>query len=59
VKPDSFLSFQAELFDLEGKRGRTGAEGVRAWMDAEEYRRRIAAEKAAFEKLGAHEKPAR
>ena len=36
VKPDRFLSFHAEVFDLEGKRGRMGAEGVRAWMERNE-----------------------
>ena len=59
LKPDIFLSFHSEFFDLEGKRARTAAEGVRAWMDPEGYRRRIAAEKAAFEKLVAQEKQAR
>jgi len=59
LKPDIFLSFHSEFFDLEGKCARVAPQGVRAWLDPEGYRRRIAAEKAVFEKLVSHEKQAR
>jgi len=57
--PTGALHGHASFFDFAGKRARAATEGVQAFVDREGYRRRIAAEKAAFEKLIAHEKQAR
>lgn len=49
LKPDIWLAQHNEYYDLEGKRARAKAEGVKAWIDPEGYRRFIAAKKRAFE----------
>jgi metallo-beta-lactamase class B len=49
MRPDIFLGAHAEWFDYEGKRERARSEGVRAWVNPEEYRRFVAKQKRAFE----------
>jgi metallo-beta-lactamase class B len=51
LRPDIFLSYHAEFFDLEGKRDRARKEGIAAWVDTDGYRDQIAKRKAAFTKL--------
>lgn len=51
LKPDIWFGHHAEYFDLAGKRKRAQAEGVRAWIDPEGYRRFVAGKKSAFEAL--------
>jgi metallo-beta-lactamase class B len=55
LEPDIFLAAHAGFFDFAGKRARAASEGVRAWVDPEGYRQRIARQKAAFEELVAKE----
>jgi metallo-beta-lactamase class B len=50
LKPDIWLAQHNEYYDLEGKRKRAETEGVKAWMDAEGYRRWVAHKKLEFEK---------
>ena len=49
LKPDIWLGHHTEYFDLDGKRQRAQAEGVKAWVDPEGYRRFVAGKKRAFE----------
>jgi metallo-beta-lactamase class B len=49
LKPDVFLGAHAEWFGYQEKRDRAKNEGVRAWVNPEEYRRYIARWKRAFE----------
>jgi metallo-beta-lactamase class B len=49
LKPDIFLVPHTEFFDLEGKRQRAATEGVKAWVNPEEYRRFVARAKRQFE----------
>jgi metallo-beta-lactamase class B len=49
LKPDIFLGAHASFFDLAGKRARMKAEGVRAFVDPEGYRRLHAQKREAFE----------
>ncbi|SIR53304.1 subclass B3 metallo-beta-lactamase [Bosea sp. TND4EK4] len=49
IKPDIWLAQHNEYYDFEGKRKRAETEGVRAWADAEGYRRFVAGKKRAFE----------
>lgn len=49
LKPDIFLGAHAEWFGYQEKRERAKNEGVRAWVNPEEYRRYIARQKRAFE----------
>jgi metallo-beta-lactamase class B len=49
LKPDIWLAQHNEYYDLEGKRKRAQAEGVKAWIDPEGYRRWVAEKKRAFE----------
>jgi metallo-beta-lactamase class B len=55
LKPDIFLAGHGVFFDFEGKRGRAAQEGVKAWIDPEGYRRRVAIQREAFEALVAKE----
>jgi metallo-beta-lactamase class B len=57
LKPDIFLAAHAGFFDRDAKRARAASEGVRAWVDLEGFRRRIAESKASFEALVAKEAP--
>jgi metallo-beta-lactamase class B len=49
LRPDIFLGYHAETFDMANKRDRALTQGVKAWVDPEGYRRQIAAAKAKFE----------
>jgi metallo-beta-lactamase class B len=49
LEPDIWGGHHTEYFDLEGKRKRAAAEGVKAWIDPEGYRRFIAGKRRAFE----------
>jgi metallo-beta-lactamase class B len=49
LKPDIWLAQHNEYYELEGKRERAKAEGMKAWIDPEGYRRFIADKKRAFE----------
>lgn len=49
LKPDIWLAQHNEYYDLEGKRKRAAAEGIKAWIDPEGYRYFIAGKKRAFE----------
>lgn len=55
LKPDIFLAGHGPAFEFEAKRARVAAEGVKAWIDPEGYRRRIAGQRKAFEALIAKE----
>ena len=44
LKPDIWLAQHNEYYDFEGKRDRAKNEGMKAWIDPEEYRRFIAEE---------------
>jgi hypothetical protein len=48
-RPDIFLGAHAEWFNYEQKRDRAKSEGVRAWVNPEEYRQFVAKQKRAFE----------
>ncbi len=50
LEPDIFLAAHASFFDFEGKRTRAATEGVQAYVDPEGYKRRIAGQRATFEK---------
>jgi metallo-beta-lactamase class B len=56
LQPDIFLAAHASFFDFAGKRARAATEGVKAFVDPEGYRRRIAAQRAAFEAIVEKEK---
>lgn len=56
LKPDIFLGAHASFFDLAGKRARMKAEGVRAFVDPDGYRRLHAQKRQAFDALMAAEK---
>ena len=49
LEPDIWGGHHTEYFDLEEKRKRAAAEGVKAWIDPEGYRRFIACKRRAFE----------
>ena len=49
LEPDIWLAQHNEYYDLDGKRARAKAEGMKAWIDPEGYRRFIAGKKRAFE----------
>jgi metallo-beta-lactamase class B len=49
LRPDIFLGAHAEYFRYEEKRDRAKSEGVRAWVNPEEYRRFVAGQQRAFE----------
>jgi metallo-beta-lactamase class B len=55
LHPDIYLAYHAESFGLEDKNARAATEGVKAWVDPDGYRRRIAEQSANFEKLVAQE----
>jgi len=55
LKPDIFLAGHGTFFDFEGKRARAATEGVKAWVDPEGYKRRIAIQREALETLVAKE----
>jgi len=57
LQPDVFLAAHAGAFGLAGKRTRSATDGVRAFVDPEGYRRRVAASQATFEAKMAEEKP--
>ncbi|MGE0174601.1 MAG: subclass B3 metallo-beta-lactamase [Oligoflexales bacterium] len=54
LRPDIFLSYHAEFFDLDRKLARMKAEGFRAWIDLEGFKHQISVKKAAFEKSAAN-----
>jgi metallo-beta-lactamase class B len=56
LRPDIFLSYHAEFFDLEKKRVRMKKEGIKAWVDPQGYKQLIKQTKAAFEKKVEEEK---
>lgn len=56
LKPDIFLSYHVDEFDLAAKRVRAATEGVQAFVDPDRYRRFVTERKAKFEKLVATEK---
>ena len=49
LQPDIWLSSHNEFFNFEIKRKRAITEGVKAWVDPEGYRLRMAGERAKFE----------
>jgi len=49
LQPDIWGGHHTEYFDLEGKRKRAAAEGVKAWVDPEGYRQFIAHKRRDFE----------
>jgi metallo-beta-lactamase class B len=49
LKPDIWLSSHTDFFDFEEKRKIFDTEGVKAWIDPEGYRIRIAGERSKFE----------
>jgi metallo-beta-lactamase class B len=49
LRPDILLGAHAEWFGYEQKRERARTEGVRAWVNPEEYRQFVARQKRAFE----------
>ncbi len=49
LRPDIWLNHHTQVFDLEGKRKRVAAEGVKAWVDPEGYRRFVARQRRTFE----------
>jgi metallo-beta-lactamase class B len=49
LKPDIFVASHAEWFGLEEKKQRAATEGVKAWINPEDYRRFIAKQKILFE----------
>jgi len=51
LHPDVFLTYHTEAFDMEGKRARAAAEGVKAWIDPDGYATWVAAQKSRFEGL--------
>jgi metallo-beta-lactamase class B len=56
LKPDIFLTYHVDEFNLAAKRERAATEGVRAFVDPEGYKRFIAERKAKFERLVGEEK---
>jgi metallo-beta-lactamase class B len=50
-RPDIFLSFHAEFFDLAGKVERMKKEGYRAWIDPTGYKSQIQSRRQSFEKM--------
>jgi len=56
LKPDIFLSYHVDEFDLAAKRVRATSEGVQAFVDPDGYKRFIAQRKAKFEQLVRGEK---
>jgi metallo-beta-lactamase class B len=49
LKPDIWLASHTAEFDFEAKRARAAAEGVKAWVDPEGYRRYVAGQRERFE----------
>ena len=49
LKPDIFLGAHTEYFNLADKTKRAATEGVKAWINPEEYRQFIAGQKRKFE----------
>ena len=49
LKPDSWLHSHTDTMGFEAKRARVAAEGVRAWVDPDGYRKYVAGETAAFQ----------
>lgn len=56
LKPDIFLSYHVDEFDLSAKRVRAATEGVQAFVDPAGYKRLVAERKAKFEQLVVEEK---
>lgn len=56
LKPDIFLAYHAEHFDLEAKLKRAPVEGVKAWVDPRGYRELLEKRKASYEKFVQEEK---
>jgi metallo-beta-lactamase class B len=56
VKPDIFLSYHVDEFDLAAKRVRAATEGVQAFVDPDGYKRFVAERKAKLEQLVTDEK---
>lgn len=50
LRPDIFLSYHAEFFDLSSKLERMKKVGFRAWIDPDGYKSQISSKKASFEK---------
>jgi metallo-beta-lactamase class B len=55
LKPDIWLPYHTELFDLHEKRARAAAEAVQPFVDPDGYRRTIAHAKATIERQAAKE----
>jgi metallo-beta-lactamase class B len=49
LRPDIFLAAHTEYFNFEDKQKRAATEGVKAWINPEEYRQFVASKKRAFE----------
>lgn len=49
LKPDIWLASHTDWFDFDGKRARSAAQGIAAFVDPEGYRRFIAKQRRAFE----------
>jgi metallo-beta-lactamase class B len=55
LQPDIFLAPHTSFFDFERKRSHAATQGVRAFVDPDGYRQRVAASRAAFEDAVARE----
>jgi len=58
LQPTIFLAGHGSMFDFEAKRERAAREGVKAWVDPDGYRRRLASQRETFEALVAKESAA-
>jgi len=56
LRPEIFLAYHTEAFDLGNKKHRSEKEGVKTWVDPIGYKRRVAQSKKQFEKLLGSEK---
>jgi metallo-beta-lactamase class B len=57
LKPDIFLTYHVDEFDLAAKRVRAATQGVQAFVDPDGFKRFVAERKAKFEQWVAEEKP--
>lgn len=51
LRPDIFLAYHAEFFNVEAKRQRIAKEGVKAWIDPKGYAEQVEKRKDSFVKL--------
>jgi metallo-beta-lactamase class B len=51
LRPDIFLAYHAEAFELDRKAALAASSGTQAWVDPTGYQRRVASSKATFETI--------